>query len=82
MSPNLENEQVDGRQEKERATFIGNMAVNGIVNSTQKDISPNLINELKCSNGKSNGYKNNLKNGHIKVCRFLSYRPISKGGVI
>lgn len=78
MSPNLENEQVDGRQEKERATFMDNMAVNGFVSSTQKDISRNLINELKCSNGKKNGYINNIKNGHIKVCRFLSYRPISK----
>lgn len=47
------------------------MAVNGIVNTARKDVSSNLINELKFVNGKKNGIVHNLKSNHLNVSEYL-----------
>lgn len=62
-------EGTSGRGIGEGVTFAERMAVNGIVSASQKDVSPNLINEFKCINGKKSGLVN-FKNNHVKVSLF------------
>ncbi|KAK6640651.1 hypothetical protein RUM44_012348 [Polyplax serrata] len=43
------------------------MAVNGIMNAARKNVSSDLINELKCTNGMTNGHIHSSKNKQPKV---------------